>query len=212
MALMLLAEASAVGLRAKTVTATVLSIGDGDTLRVKQGGRRVTVRLACIDAPELSQAPYGARARQVLQLRLRPGRTVRLDVKTTDRYGRTVAEVYSDINVGLALVEDGQAFVYRRTMGQCEAREYLAAEYRASRRRHGVWDVPGGITRPWAFRRGERAAPVSDRTTLSGGRFRCSRIGAWERDRQSRLQGHRSADGESLHSPHHSTGTCAFLQ
>ena len=30
----------------------VLSVGDGDTLRVKQGGKTITVRLGCIDAPE----------------------------------------------------------------------------------------------------------------------------------------------------------------
>ena len=146
----------ATSLRARSNTATVLSIGDGDTLRVQQGGRSVTVRLACIDAPEMAQSPYGAKARQALQLRLRPGRSVRLDVKTTDRYGRKVAEVISDINIGLALVEDGQAFVYRRYVAQCDAREYLAAEVRARRSRVGVWTVPGGITRPWDFRRGHR--------------------------------------------------------
>jgi endonuclease YncB( thermonuclease family) len=34
--------------------------------------------------------------------------------KTTDRYGRLVAEVFKDININLVLVEDGQAFVYRQ--------------------------------------------------------------------------------------------------
>ena len=40
--------------QAQTRTATVLSIGDGDTLRVREGNRTVNVRLACIDAPESS--------------------------------------------------------------------------------------------------------------------------------------------------------------
>jgi micrococcal nuclease len=35
------------GVTAQSVTATVLSIGDGDTIRVRQGGRAITVRLAC---------------------------------------------------------------------------------------------------------------------------------------------------------------------
>ena len=38
-------------------SATVLSIGDGDTIRVQQGGKRITIRLACIDAPEMAQPP-----------------------------------------------------------------------------------------------------------------------------------------------------------
>ena len=40
--------------------ATVLSIGDGDTIRVLQGQQRLTIRLACIDAPEMAQAPLMA--------------------------------------------------------------------------------------------------------------------------------------------------------
>jgi endonuclease YncB( thermonuclease family) len=34
-------------------------------------------------------------------------------VQTTDRYGRVVAEVFTGINVNLALVEVGQAFACR---------------------------------------------------------------------------------------------------
>ncbi len=44
---------------AQGVMATVLSIGDGDTIRVRQAGKAVTVRLACIDAPKTAQSFYG---------------------------------------------------------------------------------------------------------------------------------------------------------
>lgn len=137
--------------------ATVLSIGDGDTIRVRQGSRQRTVRLACIDAPELAQRPDWERSRAYLRTRLPIGSPVHLKVKTTDHYGRLVAEVIGEINLNLALVEDGQAFTYPKYRHQCDAAEYLAAERRASRRRHGVWRVPGGITRPWMFRRGIRS-------------------------------------------------------
>jgi endonuclease YncB( thermonuclease family) len=133
---------------AQALKGEVLSIGDGDTIRVRQDGRAITVRLACIDAPEMAQRPYGQQARSYLQQRLPVGREVNLDVKTTDRYGRTVAEVFSGLSINLALVEDGQAFAYRQYLGSCNAQEYLDAEHRASRRRVGVWQVPGGITRP----------------------------------------------------------------
>jgi len=138
--------------------ATVVSVGDGDSLRVRQGEQTITVRLACIDAPELAQRPHGPQAREVLRRRLPIGRELSLDVKTTDRYGRTVAEVYSSSNIGLALVEDGQAYVYRRYLDQCDSREYLQAEERARRRRLGIWQTQGGITRPWDFRRSRRSA------------------------------------------------------
>ncbi len=40
----------------------VVSVGDGDTLRVRQSGQTITVRLGCIDAPESAQAPWGAQS------------------------------------------------------------------------------------------------------------------------------------------------------
>ena len=123
---------------ARNLSGTVLSIGDGDTIRVRQAGKALTVRLACIDAPETAQAPYGQQARRYLLQRLAIGREVTLNVKTTDRYGRSVAEVISDSNINLALVEDGQAFAYRQYLGGCDAKAYLEAEERASRRRLGV--------------------------------------------------------------------------
>lgn len=143
--------------------ATVLSVGDGDTLRVQAGGRAITIRLACIDAPEMAQRPWGQRSRADLMQRLPRGREVTIHPHTTDRYGRTVAEVISDINIGLVMVEDGQAFAYRRYLSGCAAKEYLGAELLASRHRYGVWQVEGGIPRPWDFRRGHVAVGSSER-------------------------------------------------
>jgi endonuclease YncB( thermonuclease family) len=136
--------------------ARVVSIGDGDTIRVQHGNKLETIRLACIDAPEMAQVPYGDQARRYLQIRLRLEQEVTIHPLNTDRYGRTIAEVIGDINLNLALVEDGLAFVYPKYLGQCDAREYLDAEYRASRHRFGIWRVPGGIERPWLFRHGRQ--------------------------------------------------------
>lgn len=146
-------------LAASSQRAVVLSIGDGDSIRVRRDGRTVTVRLACIDAPEISQSPWGPQARQHLQQLLPVGRNVLLDVKARDRYGRVVAEVTSDRNIGLGMVADGHAFAYRQYLPHCNARAYLHAEARASRRRHGVWQPEGGITRPWIYRRRRASVP-----------------------------------------------------
>jgi hypothetical protein len=136
--------------------------------------------------------------------RLPRGRQVSIQPYTTDRYGRTVAEVTSDINVNLALVEDGQAFAYRQYLGGCDAKEYLDAEYRASRHRYGVWQVEGGITRPWDFRRGRRNAVIPDGTTRGGRRYRCQEIGSYARAQELLRQGHTyldsNGDGEACES------------
>ncbi len=89
---------------------------------------------------------------------------------TTDRYGRTVAEVISEININLVMVVDGQAFAYRRYLSGCDAKEYLDAEFRGSRLRYGVWQVEGGDPR-WHH---PRRPPLP----LQGNRLLCPRPGA----------------------------------
>lgn len=184
--------------------ATVLSVGDGDTLRVVDGGRRVTVRMACIDAPETAQSPYGIDARQQLQ-RLAPiGSEVALRVQTQDRYGRTVAEVFrGGQSVNLAMVSSGQAFAYRQYLSRCNQADYLGAEAAAQRQRIGVWAVPGGIERPWDFRRGRRArrlppistAPSTPAPAPEGPRLTCKQIGSFARAQELLRQGHTYLDG-----------------
>jgi len=44
--------------------ATVISVGDGDTLRVEEAGRKITNRVARIDASVMAQSPHGPQARQ----------------------------------------------------------------------------------------------------------------------------------------------------
>ena len=95
-------------------SAQVVSIGDGDTIRVTEGSRRITVLLACIDAPETSQRPWGERSTALLNQLTPVGSDVTLRVQTTDRYGRTVAELLNrQGNVNQLMVRAGQAFAYR---------------------------------------------------------------------------------------------------
>ena len=96
------------------------------------------------------------------------------------------------------------AFAYRQYLGGCEAKEYLDAEYRTSRHRYGVWQVPGGISRPWDFRRGRRNAVIPDGTTPGGHRYRCKEIGSYARAQELLRQGHTdldsNGDGEACES------------
>jgi endonuclease YncB( thermonuclease family) len=136
-----------------TTRTIVLSVGDGDTLRVDDRGKRLTIRLACIDAPELTQGPYGQQSRALLASLAPVGADVTLKVVDTDRYGRTVAEISrGEQNVNLRMVRRGQAFAYRQYLSNCNPAAYLGAERGAETDRLGVWSVPGGIQRPWTFR------------------------------------------------------------
>ena len=175
--------------------ATVVSVGDGDTVRVSEDSKRVTVRLACIDAPETSQRPWGGRSTVFLKELTPVGSEVTLRVQTTDRYGRTVAELLNRRgNVNQLMVGAGEAFAYRRYLRQCDSQRYLQLENEAQRQGIGVWSIgPSGITRPWDYRRGRRSSSSS---SGSSRKYRCKDIGSWRQAQQLLAEGHRYLDGD----------------
>ena len=127
----------------------VNSIHDGDSLRVTCDGEHLKVRLHCLDAPELSQPPWGQESRDHLR-RITPKQVV-LVPKDKDRYGRTVGELLtadaSRASINLRMVTDGQAVVYPR---YCNERRFYRAEQRAREERAGVWAKAGAQQAPWA--------------------------------------------------------------
>ena len=170
--------------------AEVLSIGDGDTLTVTEGIQRIKVRLACIDAPETSQSPYGITARQALRSLLPVGSDVTLRSKATDRYGRTVAEVIrNSTNINQSLVEKGNAFVYWQYIKGCDRQTYSRLETYARLGGIGVWSVPGGIQRPWDYRK-------SKQRNSKRKRYRCKDIRSWNAAQELLKQGHSYLDGD----------------
>jgi endonuclease YncB( thermonuclease family) len=176
---LLVALLAALPAQAQTRTGTVLSIGDGATLRVREGNRTVNVRLACIDAPETNQAPFGAQARQQLQALAPVGSSVELRIKATDRYGRSVAELSrGGRNLNQALVASGAAFVYWQYIAGCDRQTHGRLETEARLKGLGVWGVNGGPTRPWDYRSGQRR-PSSSSSAPTGRRYTCSQIGSY---------------------------------
>ena len=193
---LLVALLASLPVQAQTRTATVLSIGDGDTLRVREGNRTLNVRLACIDAPESSQAPFGTKARQQLQALAPVGSSVELRIKATDRYGRSVAELSrSGRNINQALVATGGAFVYWQYIAGCDRQTYGRLETEARLKGLGVWGVSGGLTRPWEYRSGPRK-PSSSSSAPTGRRYTCSQIGSYAQAQVLLRQGHRYLDGD----------------
>ena len=104
---------------------------DGDTCTTTDAEK---VRLACIDAPELKKRPRlratrmsptayenSSFERSAANLRaLVSGRMVAIRRITTDRYGRTVAELFiNDMNVGHQQVMNGHAVISQEHAWQC---------------------------------------------------------------------------------------------
>ena len=94
---------------------------DGDTCTTKNGEK---IRLACIDAPEIkgkNAEPIKAKKSKEFLNNLVLNKKVFIKRITTDRYGRTVAELFiDDINIQKLLVYKGYAKVYERYSYQCD--------------------------------------------------------------------------------------------
>ena len=129
----------------------VTRVLDGDSLRIKQGKKTVTIRLYGIDSPEYGQPHWQEAKERVSALTLR--KEVRVEVVTTDQYGRAVALVsYRGQLINAEMVGRGLAWVYRRycTMQPLCAR-LDALEEVARAGRLGVWRDPRPVP-PWEWR------------------------------------------------------------
>lgn len=132
----------------------VIDVSDGDTLVVRHNGRRVKVRLAGIDAPEIGQ-PWASEAKRALSS-LVANRRVSVDAETKDRYGRTVGHVsVAGRDVGEALIRAGHAWHFR----EYSRSTWLAAlEARARAEGLGLWSASREPVPPWDWRADRRAA------------------------------------------------------
>lgn len=142
-----------------TVNGQVVTCHDGDTCSVKLSGqnRRLTVRLAGIDAPEVSGGeengqPLGKDARNTLN-GLVKGKSVKVKTVELDMYGRMVGEIYLGTKlVNMELVEKGMAEAYRWADNSINKKAYRDAEKRAKNAHRGVWSLDD-YESPGDFRR-----------------------------------------------------------
>jgi len=133
--------------------AVVVRVVDGDTIKVRVGGRTDRVRLIGIDTPE-SVKPntpvqcFALEASDHTKQLLPPGTRVRLvlDVEPRDRYGRLLAYVYRSSDglfVNLALARDGYARTFTYPPNVAHADELVRAVQDARSADRGLWRACG---------------------------------------------------------------------
>ena len=157
----------------------VTKIHDGDTISVVNttNNQALKIRLACIDSPENSQK-QGRLSTVTLNAFIPIGSSVELNIVDTDRYDRSVAEVFrNNVNVNLSMLKKGQAVVYHQYLSNCpDANSYLEAEKLAKDKEIGFWNDSSFIT-PMNWRRGVRpsssqpespAQPTTSRGYITG--------------------------------------------
>ena len=135
------------------------SIYDGDTIRVTDGRGETKLRFCGIDAPEKDQAG-GIESRDHLRsLIARGDGSVIVVPVETDRYGRTIAELFipvggeEEIHLNSQMVLDGHAYHYARYSSSCPNKDAIVrAEAMAKERSAGLWADPLA-ERPWDYRK-----------------------------------------------------------
>ena len=153
---------------AETLEGRVVSIADGDTITVLDDKKHQhKIRLAAIDAPGKAQ-PFGARAKQNLS-DLVYDKTVAVDYKKYDRYGRIIGKVMvapanacpavrhdcpKTLDTGLAQITVGLAWhhnQYENEQTEEDRERYAFAEKEARAKRVGLWRDPHPVS-PWQWR------------------------------------------------------------
>ena len=102
------------------INVKIISCYDGDTCTSSKGEK---IRLACIDTPEIRGNKVNLKkalfARDYLNSKVK-GKSIILKRITTDRYKRTVGELYADdINIQELLYKKGLAKIYKKYAYQC---------------------------------------------------------------------------------------------
>ncbi len=133
----------------------VFKVLDGDSLRVKKGGKVYEVRLYGIDSPEYGQR-YGDQAKRFTKARAYK-KTVSIEQKDIDSYGRIVALVKSEGRlINRELVKNGLAWVYPqycRDQKICNPME--KDEKKARKAKRGLWKDKDPLP-PWKWRQSKR--------------------------------------------------------
>ena len=134
---------------AADVSGKVVAVHDGSTITVVTNSQQTRLRLAAIDAPDITQ-PHGKDSRQSLA-GLCLGKTAALGDDRSDAGGRAHARVQCDgIDAGEQQVRRGLAWVDPQTAAKDSPLHALESGAKAARR--GLWADPAPVP-PWIWRR-----------------------------------------------------------
>ena len=138
-------------LHAETLVGKVVRIADGDTFTLLLDQKQYRIRLYGIDAPETKGGqPYSHKSKEYLASMI-AGKTVAVDIKDTDRYGRYLGVVStSDIkDVNLEMLRSGMAwhYSYYDNTPACKT-----AQQQAKKSKKGLWADPSPIN-PYDWRK-----------------------------------------------------------
>ncbi len=138
--------------------AKVVHVEDGDTVTVLKGHEQLRIRLASIDAPEMSHGagrpgqPMAAVAQKKLSQWVL-GKTADFECVDEDRYGRLVCSIgMNGLDLNRRLVAEGLAWANMANRRYLRDKALPAVEQVARDARLGIWKMPSPVE-PWNWRK-----------------------------------------------------------
>jgi len=136
------------------VDGTVTKVHDGDSVHITPPGKkRVIIRLAAIDAPEIKQ-DHGIASRDYLRSMIM-NKQVTARCNKVDKYNRQICVVLkNNQDINLEMLTAGNAWYYekyKKEQSSSDQRSYEKAEKNAKRKKIGIWAEDTAIP-PWDFR------------------------------------------------------------
>ncbi len=131
---------------------------DGDSVAANIRGKREQIRFIGIDAPELSQKPWGRRSKKFLEdLISASGWQARIeyDVEKRDKYDRILAYLWSRDNklINEEMLSNGYAVLFTFPPNVKHADRLKAAQVIARENKRGIWGRDGLKQLPSDYRK-----------------------------------------------------------
>ncbi len=137
----------------------VVRVYDGDTIKVAENGKEMSIRLVGIDAPEISKKkrlpgqPFSTKAKEYLSS-LVLNKVVGIKFYGKDESGKLLGEIFAEkVNINIEMIHAGLAEVYRGLPARdLEINTYREAEKKAKEDVKGIWELRDQYFSPWDWR------------------------------------------------------------
>lgn len=140
-----------VPLKRDLMLAKCVRVIDGDTIMVQRGTKKEKIRLAFIDAPEISQVSLfkklaiGQRSKLYLEEKIL-NKNVKIKLYGRGKYKRWIGEVFlGEENINLDLILKGHAIIYKfeKYPSNFHRAHYHSSQFVSQNQRREIWATHG---------------------------------------------------------------------
>jgi len=136
---------------ARSFSAKVTHIVDGDTIEIRWKNKIRRVRIWGIDTPEWDQ-PFSTKSKKMTR-KLLAGKYVNVFPIEFDKYGRLVARInVNHTSVSRKLVESGLAWVHIYYCKEPVCNQWKKLQKKARKEHKGLWRDPHPVA-PWQWKK-----------------------------------------------------------